>query len=80
MYGRIESGWEMMGDSCLYHFVVPANTSATLFLKAISMNGIREGKNALGAVKGVKYAGQDNGRYVFKLQPGTYRIQVKGRK
>ena len=78
MYGRIESGWEIKGNSCHYHFVVPANTSATLYLKAFSMNDIYEGNITLMSLKGIKYLGISNGKYAFKLQPGKYNIQVKG--
>ena len=80
MYGRIESAWQIKGDSCFYHFEVPANTSATLYLNAISLNDIKVGNFALIKLKGIKYLGADNGNYIFELQPGNYNIQVKGRK
>lgn len=32
MYGRIESSWELKNNRCYYRFVVPANTSALLYL------------------------------------------------
>lgn len=78
MYGRIKSGWEIKGNSCYYHFVVPANTTATLYLDAVSMNDIRVGDKPVLSLKGVKYAGSHSGKYVFTLQPGNYSIQVKG--
>lgn len=78
MYGRIESGWEIKESSCRYHFVVPANTSATLYLKAFSINDISVGNKTLMSLKGIKYLGISNNKYAFKLQPGKYNIQVKG--
>ncbi|HEX6430183.1 MAG TPA: family 78 glycoside hydrolase catalytic domain, partial [Niastella sp.] len=80
MYGRIESGWEIKGNSCHYHFVVPANTSATLYLNAASMNDIRVGDKPVLSLKGIKYAGLVNRQHTFKLAPGDYNIQVKGSK
>jgi alpha-L-rhamnosidase len=77
MYGRIESGWEIKGNSCYYHFAVPANTSATLHLNAVSINDIKAGQHSLMSLNGVKYSGKENGHYVFKLQPGNYNIQVQ---
>jgi alpha-L-rhamnosidase len=79
MYGRIESGWEITGNSCLYHFVVPANTTATLYLPAGSVNDISAGGKLFTSVNGVKHAGMRNGRYTFTLQPGSYHVKVKGR-
>lgn len=78
MYGRIESGWEMIGKSCHYHFTVPANTSATLYLSASSLAAIRAGDKPLQSVKGVKFTGTVNGQYTFTLEPGVYHLQVKG--
>jgi alpha-L-rhamnosidase len=77
LYGRIESGWEIKGESFHYHFVVPANTSATLYLKAASLNDIRADNKPVVSVKGIKYVGLTNGKCVFKLQPGKYHLQVK---
>jgi alpha-L-rhamnosidase len=80
MYGRIESGWEIKGKGCHYHFSVPANTTATLFLNAVSVNDIRVGDKPFILVSGVKQVGTNNGQSVYKLPPGVYNIQVAGRK
>jgi alpha-L-rhamnosidase len=77
MYGRIESSWEIKDNTCYYHFAVPANTSATLYLNAASMNDIKAGEKMLMALKGVKYLGEKNGKYIFNLQSGNYNIRVK---
>lgn len=76
MYGRIESGWEIKEKSCYYHFSVPANTSATLYLKAGSMQNIRAGGKPVLSVRGVKKVRSNGGKYIFTLQPGDYEIQV----
>jgi alpha-L-rhamnosidase len=70
MYGRIESGWEMTGKHCRYRFTIPANTSATLYLKAFDVKDITGLPS-----KGVKYQGEKNGKLAFELQSGSYDIQ-----
>jgi alpha-L-rhamnosidase len=80
MYGRIESSWEIKGNVCYYHFAIPANTSSTIYLNATSINDIRVEKTALNLLKGTKYLGKKNGKYVFDLQPGKYNIRVEGSK
>ncbi|MDR1115903.1 MAG: glycoside hydrolase family 78 protein [Tannerella sp.] len=77
MYGRIESAWEVKNKDCYYRLVVPANTSATLHLKATSIHDITENGKALNSSAGVKYAGFDNGKYTFELQSGIYNIKVQ---
>jgi alpha-L-rhamnosidase len=71
MYGRIESGWEMTGKHCRYHFTVPANTSATLYLKALDVNVVTGIPS-----KEMKYLGEKCGKLAFELQPGSYDIQM----
>jgi alpha-L-rhamnosidase len=72
MYGRIESSWEIKGNDCYYHFSIPANTSATLFLQADSLNDISKGA--------MQYVGTRNGTFAFELQSGNYSIKVRRRK
>jgi alpha-L-rhamnosidase len=79
LYGRIESSWEIKANSCYYHFMVPANTTATLFLQADSLNDISEGGKLPGSLNGMKYVGTRNGTFAFELQPGSYFIKVGGR-
>ena len=73
LYGRIESSWEIKANSCYYHFTVPANTTATLFLQAESLNDISEGGKLPASVT-------HNGTYGFELQPGSYLFKVRRRK
>lgn len=65
MYGKIYSKWEVEDDQLIYTAIVPANTSATLYLPAKSENAIigPDGCNL------VKY---ENGRAVFSLASGNY--------
>ena len=76
MYGRIESSWEIKNNVCHYSFVIPANTTATLYLNALSANDITNAGKALRAVKGIKYIGLEKGKHVFELPSGRYDIQV----
>jgi alpha-L-rhamnosidase len=77
MYGKIESNWERKGDNYYYYFVVPANTTATLYLNAPSANAIIEKSKPLKKANEVRYLGQRNKKFVFKLQSGQYDIEVR---
>ncbi|MNL27134.1 Bacterial alpha-L-rhamnosidase [compost metagenome] len=76
LYGKIESSWEKRGGAMLYRFVVPANTSATLSLRAASSAAITEKGRLLQSSKGVKYIGMLKEKHVFELQSGIYHITV----
>lgn len=77
MYGRITSSWRVEEDICIYEFIIPANTTATLYLRAESLDGIREGKRILAKAKGVKYVETHGDQHLFELSSGNYRILVK---
>ena len=76
MYGRIESSWSINRDCYLYDFTIPANSSATLELKAHSINNIVEDNKLFNLSEGVKFIKEKDGKFVFELQPGTYNIKV----
>ncbi|RZK53652.1 MAG: alpha-L-rhamnosidase [Pedobacter sp.] len=77
MYGRIESGWKISGNEFNYEFLVPANTSATLSLKANNVANIYlDGKHMTKSNR-VKYVKSELGKCFFELEAGSYEITVK---
>jgi len=68
VYGRIESGWRKEGKKTIYEATVPANTTATLYLPAISV------KIELGE-SGATFVGQKDGQAVYELKSGAYRFR-----
>lgn len=77
MYGRIESSWKTEDNKYVYHFAIPANTTATLMLNAPSVTEIKTKEKILSSISGVKYTGTENKKYVFELQSGMYEVTVK---
>ncbi len=77
MYGRIYSAWAVEGDVTHYQFSVPANTTATLKLKASSIKKIRENGKPISSNKYIRNMGKEGDKYVFKLQSGNYLINVR---
>jgi alpha-L-rhamnosidase len=68
-FGRIESSWTINDNKIQYRFVVPENTTATLYLSGDEIS--------FSSKKGVKEAGKVNGKQVFELEPETYIVQSK---
>ncbi len=79
MYGTIGSSWREEGSDIVYEFTIPANTTASLRLKAGSadqMEGYR--KLMRGKLKGVAYEGFSDGAIRLTLQSGHYTFRVLG--
>jgi alpha-L-rhamnosidase len=75
MYGRIESAWKVEGSRLSYSATVPANTTATLRLPALSLELVTEGDQPAAGANGIEVLGHEGGTAVFELQPGRYRFQ-----
>ena len=76
MHGSIKSRWEVNEKSILYTFTVPANTTATVYLKAKSINDIRESGKKLKKAKDIQVVGYDSDRVQLKIGSGNYSFQV----
>ncbi|WP_163712385.1 alpha-L-rhamnosidase [Mangrovibacterium lignilyticum] len=63
MYGRIESSWEQKEDGHHYRFVVPANTSATVYI-SVNRNETVETKT--------KISRKEDGKVVYEIGSGEY--------
>lgn len=78
LYGRIESAWEVKDGEVRYSFTVPANTSATLYLPAASVDCVTENGRALQVGKeGIKEVTYQDGMCKAELLSGTYHFVVK---
>jgi alpha-L-rhamnosidase len=74
--GRIVSNWNCDEKTLRMHAVVPANTTATLFLPTSDPSSIREGGRTLDAVEGVRLEATE--RYIVQLElsSGDYRFET----
>ncbi len=75
MYGQIKSGWEIKDNAVHYQLSIPANTTATLYMSAPSLESIYESGKSISKVDGIQYIGTENGKYKFKVQSGEYKIK-----
>ncbi len=74
MYGTIESAWELDGTDFKYNVSVPANTSATLYLPALSQDDVKESGRSLSKTEGLAVKGFENGCVVIELESGNYEF------
>ena len=76
MYGRIESSWEQKEEGCYYRFVVPANTSATVYLAAQKEADVTIDGQCASKTKGVQFLKIENGKAVFEVNSGAYLFET----
>jgi len=76
MYGRIYSRWELRKGGLVYEAIVPANTSATLYLPAASADVVTEGGVPVSESEGIEFLGYENGKAVFRLASGNYKFET----
>lgn len=73
--GRIESGWKRDGSDLTLRVVVPANTSAEVWVPARAADAVAEsGRPALGGA-GITFLRMDDGCAVLHLASGEYTLQ-----
>ncbi len=74
-HGLIVSDWRIDGDKLELEVSIPANTTATVFMPALSAEGIRERGKALRQTAGVRLLRMENRIAVLEIQSGTYQFQ-----
>ncbi|HJV78874.1 MAG TPA: family 78 glycoside hydrolase catalytic domain [Paludibacter sp.] len=77
MYGRIESSWDIKGNTCNYRFVVPANTTATLYIPASNEKDVFESGKKASKSAGLKFLRMEKGKAVFEVGSGEYKFVSK---
>ncbi|MGD9929177.1 MAG: glycoside hydrolase family 78 protein [Mangrovibacterium sp.] len=77
IHGTIKSHWQKKGKTFNWTIVVPANTTATVYLPASAEKDIRESGKALAAAPGVRFVKMEGDRGVLEVGSGEYHFQSK---
>jgi alpha-L-rhamnosidase len=76
IHGRIESDWRVVDGQFELETIIPANTSATIYLPAIEPTKITESGRSLMDAKGIRVIRIADGRAVMAVGAGTYRFKT----
>jgi alpha-L-rhamnosidase len=74
--GKIESGWNIAAGKLRVNVKIPANTTATVYVPARDLAGVREGVKPVSAATGVKFLRMEAGAAVFLVQSGSYSFEA----
>ena len=73
-HGLIVSDWKRDGGNFDWQIEIPANTTATVFVPAKSLDGVFEGGQFAKTAAGVKFLRMEGGRAVFNVGSGKYHF------
>ncbi len=75
MYGKISSEWKMDKGVLMYKATVPPNTTATLYLPALSASLVKEGgKMISGKNHNIHFLKYEKGEALYELTSGSYEF------
>jgi len=77
MHGTIKSSWKIEEGYTVYEISIPANTSATLYLRSSSLKNIKESNKKVKNSKALQILESERGIVKLKLESGTYQFKVK---
>lgn len=76
VHGKIESEWKRDGGKFHLRVVIPANTSATVYVPATDAAAVIEGGKAAMKTDGMAFVKMEDGCAVFEAEAGEYRFSV----
>ena len=75
MHGLITSDWKKKDKTFEWIISIPANTSATVYIPAKSVNDVMESGKALSKAEGVQSVKWENGSVIVQISSGQYNFK-----
>jgi alpha-L-rhamnosidase len=75
--GRISSDWKRDGDKLTMEVIIPANTTALIYVPAKDSTGVTESGKATAEAEGVKFLRMERDTAIFEVGSGSYQFQSK---
>ena len=76
-FGLIASDWQKQDGIFRWKIIIPANTTATVYVPATSAESVTENGKAVAQARGVKLLKAENGRAVFSVGSGNYSFESR---
>jgi len=73
-YGTISSNWKRNIDNYEFDIEIPANTRATVYIPAKSIESVKENNTPLSSAKDIKLIGKESGYVVVEIGSGKYQF------
>ena len=76
-YGLIVSDWQKQGGVFRWQVTIPPNTTATVYVPAVSAENVTENGKPVAHARGVKLVKVENGRAILSVGSGNYRFESR---
>jgi len=77
-YGIIKSRWELEKDKFKWDIIIPANTTATIYIPTVDKEEVMEGNKLASKSDGINFIGWEGKRAIFKVESGQYSFISEG--
>lgn len=77
IHGKIVSDWKIENGQFRLNVVIPANTTADVYVPAANADAVREGGHAASTSKGVAFLRMEGGAAVFAVGSGRYQFTAQ---
>lgn len=74
IHGKIVSDWKREDGQFRLNAVIPANTTARVYVPAASVEGVKEGNKPAAKAKAVRFVEMTDGSAVFEVGSGSYQF------
>ena len=75
--GRITTSWKKTGNTFELNTTIPANTTATVYFPARSIEAVTENGRSIANASEVSFLRMENGRAVLSVESGSYHFESK---
>ena len=75
-YGKLSSGWKIQDGKLILHALVPANTTATIYIPATAASDVLENGQPLSSAKEIQVVGKEKEYVVVKVGSGKYEFST----
>ncbi|HSC55099.1 MAG TPA: glycoside hydrolase family 78 protein [Phnomibacter sp.] len=76
-YGKLSSGWKLEGNKLTMHVEIPANTTATVYVPAKTVESVTENGKPVNTHTDIKMQGLENGYVVLQVGSGMYVFETE---
>ena len=80
MYGEIKTQWKFSGEDYFLNVKIPANTSAKVYVLAVSEENVSESGKSVSKKQQVEYLKTEGKYAVYEIESGDYQFISKGSK
>jgi len=74
MHGLIKSEWKKNAGQLEWNIIIPANSSATIYIPAVSLAAVTESGQDLSKIEGIRSVKWENGSAIVQLGSGQFKF------